>query len=140
MSHIITLTLPGDISYTRFASFSASKAAELFLASIDRLEKSEEFCHAFELAISEAFANAAANAPSPTDPQPVTIQFIPEGATLTAAVTDRNGPFSIDTPEPAIDTYPEEGFGLMLIRNIMDHVAYCREDGGNTIRMSKTAS
>ncbi|MCW8798453.1 MAG: ATP-binding protein [Prosthecochloris sp.] len=140
MSHTITLTVPGDISYTRVASSSASQAAELFLLSIDKLEKKTEFCHAFELAISEAFANAVNNANDLTEQQPITIQFIRKGSTLTATVSDRNKPFSIETPMPDISTYPENGFGLMLIRNVMDCVSYSRKDNTNTIRMSKTAS
>lgn len=35
-----------------------------------------------------------------------------------------------------LDTFPEGGFGLTIVRNSCDHVAYLHHDGVNTVRMT----
>jgi len=38
-----------------------------------------------------------------------------------------------------ITSYPEKGFGLLLIRQLMDSISYTRENGTNRISMTKQA-
>lgn len=138
MKTLITLTLPGEIRYTRLASLTARQTAELFAESFDTAHKIAGFSHAFELSISEAFANAARYGESEKSPQQVIIHFSVEGSSLTASVSDTNPPFNPDdTKEPDIDSYPESGYGLLLIRKLMDRTIWSRENGINTITMSK---
>lgn len=133
----ITLSLPGSIRFTRLASLTASKTAELFLSSMKVSKGTDDFQHAFELSVSEAFTNAARYALPSSHPQPVTISFRFEEKQLTVSVTDSNPAFTIESPVPDIENYPEGGYGLLLIRSLMDTVSCRRENNTNTITMSK---
>lgn len=133
----ITLCLPGNIRFTRLASLTASKTAELFLSSMKVSKGIDDFQHAFELSVSEAFTNAARYASPSSHPQPVTISFRFEEKQLTASITDSNPAFTIEPPVPDIENYPEGGYGLLLIRSLMDTVSCRRENNTNTITMSK---
>jgi serine/threonine-protein kinase RsbW len=137
MNSIITLTLPSDVIFTRFASQTAERAALLMLNSCDADTGNWQFVHAFELAVSEAFANAVTNAEQPGTLQTVIINFIFEQQRLTVTVRDTNQQFSTETPTPDIDSYPEKGYGLLLIRTVMDNVSCIRENGANILSMSK---
>lgn len=138
MNSVITLTLPGELAFARFASQTAAKAAELFIRTCNGDTDRWEFPHAFELAVSEAFTNAARYAGGQSaPPQPVIITFILGQQRLTVTVRDSNPPFSTEPPLPDIDCYPEQGFGLHIMRSVMDMVSYRRRNGSNIISMSK---
>lgn len=137
MKRVITLTLPGDLRFTRLASQTAANTASLLTSTCNANADNWEFSHAFELAVSEAFSNTVLYAAGKTVPQQITITFILEERKLTITMRDTNVPFSIETPEPNLENYPERGYGLMLIRTIMDTVSYSRENGENIITMSK---
>jgi serine/threonine-protein kinase RsbW len=137
MNSIITLTLPSDIIFTRFASQTAERAALLLLNSCNADTGNWQFIHAFELAVSEAFANAVTNAKQLSPLQPVIINFIFEQQRLTVTVRDTNQQFSTETSPPEIDSYPEKGYGLLLMRTVMDTVTCIRENGVNILSMSK---
>jgi serine/threonine-protein kinase RsbW len=133
----MTLTLPGEIMFTRVAAQTAASAAAILNGTSGILSESSEFVNAFELAISEAFTNAVRYAGKKHEPQTVTITFSLDEGCLTITLRDANPPFSIDTPEPDITDYPENGYGLLIIRKLMDKVTYSREEGLNVITMSK---
>jgi serine/threonine-protein kinase RsbW len=138
MNSVITLTLPGEIVFTRFASQTALKAAEHFISTCSGENVSWEFPHAFELAVSEAFTNAVRYSERHSTPtQPVIITFILGQQRLTVTVRDTNPAFTTETPLPDIDSFPERGFGLHIIRSVMDMVSYRRKNGSNIISMSK---
>ncbi|MCF8383065.1 MAG: ATP-binding protein [Chlorobium sp.] len=137
MKSVITLALPCDIRFTRLASQMAANTASLLASTCNADTGNWEFSHAFELAISEAFSNAVFYSTEKTASQKVTITFTLEQHRLMATIRDTNEPFSIETPEPSIENYPERGYGLMLIRTVMDTVSYIRENGENIITMSK---
>ena len=137
MNSVITLTLPGDIRFTRLASQTASNTASLFTDTCNAGAGNWEFSHAFELAVSEAFTNAVNYGDRMQGTRDITITFTIEQRKLTVAIRDTNAPFSAETPEPDIATYPERGYGLMLIRTLMDTLTISRENGENVITMSK---
>ncbi len=137
MNRIITLTLPGELVFARFASETAAKAALMLINNCNADAGNWKFTHAFELAVSEAFTNTVAYAQQLSSPQPVSIDFIFESRRLTVTIRDTNAPFSTETPAPEIDSYPERGYGLLLIRAVMDTVTCVRENGANIISMSK---
>lgn len=137
MKSIVTLTLPGEIRFTRLASQTASNTASLFTSTCNAGAGNWEFSHAFELAVSEAFTNAVNYGDRMQGTRDITITFIIEQQKLTVAIRDTNPPFHAETPEPDIATYPERGYGLMLIRTLMDTLTISRENGENVITMSK---
>ena len=72
---IALITLPAEIRFIRLASLTALKVAEIFSDSLNTKQSDEDFCHAFELSVSEAFTNSVRYAcllytsPSPRDRQ-----------------------------------------------------------------------
>jgi serine/threonine-protein kinase RsbW len=137
MNNMITLTLPGDIMFARLASQTASSIARLL--ADDHLTETDSctFAHAFELAITEAFTNSVTHAPENATSAMITVTFHIEQQQLTVIITDANEPFIIETPAPDIECFPVHGFGLMIIRKLMDRVIYRREDDSNILAMSK---
>lgn len=138
MSKIITLTLPGERAFTRMASQTASSIADLVTGDARQERAGREFSHAFELAVSEAFTNSATHDEACADAPAVSLTFELLERQLTVSVRDANAPFSIETPAPDIESYPENGYGLWIIRKVMDSVTYRREGDSNIITMSKT--
>ena len=139
---ISMITLPAEIRYVRLASLTAWKVAEIFAESLNAKQLDEDFCHSFELSVSEAFSNSVFYS-EPAEPSEkenvITISFYADNNKLTAIVTDTNSPFYPDPPSPNISAYPEKGFGLLLIHQLMDTVSYTRENGTNRISMTKQA-
>ncbi|AOS84176.1 hypothetical protein BIU88_08560 [Chlorobaculum limnaeum] len=138
MSKIITLTLPGERAFARMASQTASSIADFVTGDARQEPAGREFSHAFELAVSEAFTNSATHDDACANMPTVTLTFEFEERQLTVSVRDANEPFSIETPAPDIENYPENGYGLWIIRKVMDSVTYRREGNSNIISMSKT--
>lgn len=138
MSASITMNLPSDIRYVRIASNTARSVAELFSGENGGEEgKYEEFRNAFELAVTEAFSNSVRHGNSPDKGRQIFITFSPENEGLTASVADTNPAFNPEIPPPDIFSYPESGYGLLMIRQLMDEIRYSRKDGNNTLTMHK---
>ncbi|NTV67324.1 MAG: ATP-binding protein [Chlorobaculum sp.] len=134
----ITLTLPAERLFARVARQTASSVADLVIGDDRHEPAGRDFSHAFELAVSEAFTNSVTHARESATPQVVKLTFFFEQRQLVVSVHDANDPFTIETPVPDIESYPENGFGLLIIRKVMDHVTYRREGNYNIISMSKT--
>ena len=136
---ITMITLPAEIRFVRLASLVALKVAEIFIDSLNPSQSDAGFCDAFELSVSEAFTNSVRYAKHPEQDKTITISFDSDNDKLTVSVSDTNSPFNPDTPLPDFSTYPENGYGLLLIRQLMDSISYTREEGTNRISMTKQA-
>ena len=88
--------------------------------------------------MSEAFANAVKHR-NDFDPEfQIVIEFEMNEAELTVTVKDRNPPFGLDWVSPLeLSDHPESGYGLYLLKQVMDVVTYRRENDWNIIRMTK---
>jgi serine/threonine-protein kinase RsbW len=139
MNPIVTLTLQADLRYLRIASVMACNVAEIFADVSCTAGNVAEFCHAYELSVSEAFTNSVRYA-EPSQPEnQVTIRFWADNGTLVANIIDKNPQFNPETQAPDIDSYPEGGYGLFLIHRLMDTVSYIRKDDTNMLTMTKRA-
>jgi len=136
---ITVITLPAEIRFVRLASLAALQVAEIFIDSLNPSQSDPGFCDAFELSVSEAFTNSVHYAEHPEQDKTITISFSSENNKLTVSVSDTNSPFNPDTPSPDLSSYPENGYGLFLIRQLMDSLSYKREEGTNRISMTKQA-
>ena len=140
MHPILTLTLQADLRYVRIASITACNVAEIFADSNSNAADISDFCHAYELAVSESFTNSVRHAkPSQTETQ-ITVHVSSENSTLVVCIIDANPPFNPVTQAPDINSYPEGGYGLFLIHQLMDTVLYARENGTNILTMKKRAT
>jgi len=53
-------------------------------------------------------------------------------------VSDQGTGFDFEkAPEPEFDQHPESGYGLYIIRRMMDEVEYTKGDKMNTLTMKK---
>lgn len=137
MKTLISITLQPDLAFTRVASLVASNVAELFMNIVSASCNTAEFCHAFELSVSESFTNSVRYALTSGQDNSVTIDFCADENSLTVTVIDTNSPFTPRTQAPDITSYPEGGYGLFIINRLMDKVAYTRSEGKNILSMTK---
>jgi serine/threonine-protein kinase RsbW len=140
MNQIVTLTLQADLRYLRIASITACNVAEIFADYTCTAGNIAEFCHAYELSVSEAFTNSVRYADPSQSEKQVTIRFSSDNSALAVSIIDTNAQFNPVTQAPDINSYPEGGYGLFLIHRLMDTVSYIRKDGSNMLTMTKQAT
>ncbi len=140
MNPIITLTLQANLRYVRVASIIACNVAEIFADFTCNSTDIAEFCHAYELSVSEAFTNSVRYAKPAQPEKQVTIRFSSDNNSLAVSIIDTNSQFNPVTQAPDISSYPEGGYGLFLIHRLMDTVSYTREDDTNILTMTKQAT
>jgi serine/threonine-protein kinase RsbW len=140
MNPIVTLTLQADLRYLRIASVTACNVAEIFASMACTSGNIAEFCHAYELSVSEAFTNSVRYAEPSRSEKEVTICFSSDNGTLAMSIIDTNAQFNPITQAPDINSYPEGGYGLFLIHRLMDTVSYTRRDGENMLTMTKQST
>ncbi|MEL7367417.1 MAG: ATP-binding protein [Myxococcota bacterium] len=127
--------VPGRLEYR--------DAARAFLAYVcDRLVQRGDFPedtgHRVISAFIEAFNNAVIHAYANSTPGPVEVDMRVSPSALRVVVVDYGDSFRPDlVPEPDLDTLPEGGLGLFIIRNFMDDVSYERVGQRNTLTMEK---
>ncbi len=137
MKEILTLTLECDLVYAQVASLVAGNVANIFANGAGASGNIAEFCHAFELSVSESFTNSVRYADSSEEKKQVMISFSSNERVLMATVFDTNEEYNPLTEAPDIASYPEGGFGLFLINRLMDSVSYSRSEGKNVLAMAK---
>ena len=137
MNPIVTLTLQADIRYLRIASNIAYNVAEIFADKACTEEDVADFCHAYEVSVSEAFTNSVRYAEPSQEEKQVRICFWSDNGSLVANIIDKNPQFNPITVAPDINSYPEGGYGLFLIHQLMDKVSYTRKDDSNMLAMIK---
>ncbi|NTV93044.1 MAG: ATP-binding protein [Chlorobiaceae bacterium] len=132
-----TIILPSEMCYLRLATVAAWTAAEIFSNSLNAENGIHDFCHAFKLAVCETFSNSVRYSVQSNEEKYVTIRFSSSNDRLTALVSDSNPPFDPAIKLPDIESFPEGGFGLFLVRQLMDEVVFTRENGMNLVTMTK---
>ena len=89
MNPIATLTLQADLRYLRIVSIMAGNVAEIFADGANVAE----FCHAYELSVSEAFTNSVRYAEPSQKEKQVKICFWSDNGTLTVKITRKRKRF-----------------------------------------------
>jgi len=137
MKERVTLKLPPNLKFLRLASAAGADAA-WGVASTVGLENQDAFVHSVELAVSEVFANAVKHRCPVAHPWRIIVEFGIGDRGLEVSVKDRNPRFDLsNVPPPDVDAYPESGYGLYLVKQVMDTVTVRREPDGNVIIMAK---
>ena len=99
----------------------------------------EELAYHLNLVLTEAMANAIlhANEDDPEKEIHVTITILDE--ILCIKVYDQGQGFDISTlPAPDFKSLDEHGWGVYIIRSLMDKVTYRKHDGGHVLEMVKS--
>lgn len=105
------------------------------VAGIDGMDK---FLSEIELATGEACVNAVKHGPGQgMDKIQVSVVFKEKYSNFTVTVSDGNKSYDFSDREPNFDAVPESGYGIYIIRNLMDKVSYQREKGRNLVIMEK---
>lgn len=136
-NHVETFrfVVPGRLEYR--------DAARAFLAYVcGRLSASgrlpTDFAHRIISAFVEAFNNAVIHAYEGTAPGPVQVDLEVRQRVLSVQVSDQGRSFvPHEVPEPDLESLPEGGLGLFIIRSFMDRVHYARKDRRNVLTMEK---
>lgn len=91
-----------------------------------------------ELCISEACTNAIKHGSQGDIRAMISIQFRLFPDKVVIRIADQGEGFDLESvPDPDLDTHPERGYGLYIIRSKMDQVRYVREDTENYLEMTK---
>jgi serine/threonine-protein kinase RsbW len=132
--HRIELVLPNVIGYERIAMACSASFGQMSGIAPDRIED-------LKTIVAEAATNAIAhgNDNRPDARVVIRLELLPDALKVT--VTDEGSGFENTIKDPDIERIIEEldepiGFGLFLIRNLADEVAYSRiPEGGHRVEM-----
>ncbi|WP_421903665.1 ATP-binding protein [Maridesulfovibrio sp.] len=90
-----------------------------------------------DLAVSEAVSNAIRHSHSLGESS-IALRLISDGKKLIIEVEDSGPGFEFELIQtPDLDTPQEGGYGLFLIKQVMDSVSYERRQGNNVLSMEK---
>ena len=97
---------------------------------------------ALELALTEALANVVHHAYGGDPTQRIDLELDVSPSRTTVTITDSGAPFDPAAYEPApLDTPRSGGYGVHLMREVMDEVAAtATPDGGTQLRLTKYRS
>ncbi len=130
----LTLRFRQDLSYLHLATGTSRLVCE----TIDEPHLPRAFTDEVELAVSEACTNAIRHGVDGDPSAVVTVNFRLCETHLDIEVSDHGAGFDFaGIPEPEFDSHPETGYGLFIIRNMMDEVRYERGSSINTLAMKK---
>jgi serine/threonine-protein kinase RsbW len=135
---VFRFALPGRLEYR--------DAAKAFVAFIcDQLIRDRGFepdlGHRVISAFVEAFNNAVLHGQSrPGEPTPVEVELAVGDETLTVSVSDEGDGFQPElVPAPDLESLPEGGMGLFIMRSFMDDVQYRRSPQGKNVLVMQKA-
>jgi serine/threonine-protein kinase RsbW len=98
--------------------------------------------YAVNLALDELVTNTVLYGFDDTSGQEVMVRIATAGSELVASVCDRGKPFDpLQVKPPDLSAPLEErelgGLGIHLVRSLMDHVSYARENNQNVLTVRK---
>lgn len=125
------LVLPSDLAELgRARAFVRERAQRAGFASPTLGE--------IDLAVTEAVSNVIRHAYGGDASQELALQVTVQGTTLVVEVVDQGAtPEGLPEEDPDLDDPGPGGYGLYLIRTVMDEVRWSREPQGNVLRLTK---
>lgn len=127
--------VPGKLAYR--------DAARAFLAYVcDQLGKrgrlAPDVGHRVISSFVEGFNNAVIHAYKGLPPGPIEVMMEVDARRLRVQIADEGRTFDPkDVPEPDLESLPEGGLGLFIMKNFMDSVHYERVEDRNVLTMEK---
>lgn len=99
---------------------------------------SAEITYAVELSVSEACTNAIKHKGHAATSDIVSIVFIMFKDKLVIHIKDQGSGFNLnELPLPDFNSHPEGGYGIFIIKSMMDEVSYTKKDNYNVLSMTK---
>jgi len=132
----VVLDIAADLAYVHLLS----RCACALLEGIPKLEEPEITLYNLELAIQEVSVNIVKHAYAQTSGRIyMTLLLEEQPLRLTITLHDTGRAFDpTRVPLPKLGELQEHGFGLFLVRQLMDEVIYERNSSGNTWKLVKT--
>lgn len=124
----------------QWATIAVRQIAAALLDTLEAavIENPDEFLSEIELATGEACCNAVKHSTEEMHKTiPVSIVFKQKESNVIIAVSDGNQAYDFSEREPDFDSVPESGYGLYIMRKVMDKVSYRRKKGRNIVTMEK---
>jgi len=116
----------------------ATEMARLVCTTSPASDTNQEFVDNVELAVSEACTNAIRHSRAGNAEARMIVRFELYEDRLVVEVKDQGAGFDLEkVPPPAFKEHPDGGYGLFLMRTIMDEVSYSRGNEYNTLTMKK---
>ena len=101
-------------------------------------EDREKFLSAIELAAGEACCNAVKHGPDKgEDKIKVSLSLNNAESNFTVTVSDGNPAYDFSERDPDFAALAENGYGIYIMRTLMDKVTYRRDKGRNIVTMEK---
>jgi serine/threonine-protein kinase RsbW len=119
------------------------QAGATMLASVDFGEDSESERHQVLLALQEMVTNVIRHAYGGDQSRPIEVEFSVDEQNVVIELRDRGPEFDPLARDPSgrieDDSMPTVvgGFGIHIVRVVMDDLSYARKDGWNVLRMTK---
>jgi serine/threonine-protein kinase RsbW len=130
----IRLTFPRKVSYLVFATSISKQICQ----QIIECREDKSFASDVELCVSEACTNAIKYGRSAEKEDNISLYFQIHPDKLVIKVQDKGSGFNLNKlPAPDLESLPERGYGLYIIRSKMDDVQYSRTEKGNFLTMKK---
>jgi serine/threonine-protein kinase RsbW len=131
----IRLTFPRKVSYLCFATSISKQICQ----HIQECREDKKFASDVELCVSEACTNAIKYGRSSEREDVISLYFQIHADKLIIKVQDKGSGFNLNNlPDPDIESLPDRGYGLYIIRSKMDDVQYFQTEKGNFLTMIKS--
>lgn len=116
----------------------ATKTLRLVCTTLPGLNLDQDIVDNVELAVSEACTNAIRHSRAGNAEARMIVRFELYEDCLVVEVKDQGAGFDLEkVPPPNFKEHPDGGYGLFLMRTIMDQVCYTRGNEYNTLSMKK---
>jgi len=138
--HELELRFTPTLENAQWATLAVRQIAAALLGTFEGaiIEDQDTLLSEIELATGEACCNAVKHGPEKGKSGiHVSVMFKRNKSNLIIAVSDGNQTYDFSEREPDFDSVPESGYGLYIMREMMDKVSYRREKGRNIVTMEK---
>lgn len=135
-TNIIKLDLPADYEYLHLVDESIATILE----QANDLLESEMVIHNIQLAAHEVYTNIVRHAYSQQSQGRIEVTFILQTSPRRFIANFQDNGLAFNpaaVPKPNLKQLQEGGFGLFIIRKLMDEVSYCSNSGGNCWQLIK---
>jgi len=130
----LTLTIPRDLANLHLAT----DIAHWICRQVYKPSLQDDLAYAVELCVSEACTNAMKHAVTTAVEDILVVGFAAWPDRLVIVVKDQGPGYDINkVPLPDFDHHPEGGYGIFIIKSMMDVIQYYQEGGFNHLQMTK---
>jgi serine/threonine-protein kinase RsbW len=130
----LALTIPRSLDDLNLATTTAQWVCQ----GLYKPKLNADIAHAVELCVSESCTNAIKHGGDFVSADNVVIIFLVSKDKLIIQVRDEGPGFNFnDLPLPDFDSHPEGGYGIFIIKSMMDEVSYTKNDNYNVLTMIK---